>query len=873
MRAPILQGYGQVQPSKRGLAYLENPAADAGAFGADIARGLGQLGDSLVEAGLQYQQRNDKTERFGALIGLSEFQTQTASQLEELKRSVPPDVTNFPQQANDLYTKLEQQYIARLPPNLQPEFTFRSRQIKQGVMRGALDFQYTQQDAFFKEGLNKEYERAKNAVFATPDEADKWEAHLAEAIQATDLPAAEKSRLAFEMGSGLRAVLYGREVEGALRESGGTVPGYLVDRIIQVESGGNPKASPSTSHALGLGQFIPSTWKAFIADRHPELLAQGDDIQKFRTDRKLGREAVEWYIEQNKAFLANKGLPTDDGSLYLAHFLGPGGAAQLLSADGATPVSAVVGAAQIQANKSILQGKTVAEVVAWANRKMDTVAVQEVDNDPRFADVPLEDRLAIQAGAQRKVDQEIADATAAARAAADAARNALYNDLEFGDGDEADVQAAVNGGLLNDYEDRARATRILEQKNAKFADQRYIEAIAAGGGLGYNTADNERFNNWLSPEMRAGVAKGDQALVNSVILPKIQTLHDIPTDLVGQLRAAARNTDPQVATFALDTLSQIKRTDPAAFQSRVDEALAGDVALWEARKDLMPREQVLQQISGGMLPEERRQRQVLEQEARTILTTKAGTVPHGQELVTNIVASYDQSYRNDPQMPALPWAARGVSKDFETLFIDGFVKFGNEQEAMKYAEAGLKNIYGVTTIGDSGQVFMKLPPQLAGYRPVLGSYDWIDKQVRTEMGLSEIDQFQLVTDDSTIQEFKAWQSAPAAEPPSYLVAVKRDGVWDIQTDDKNVPIRKFFVMTEADHTEMELQFAADNQREILTNELMTLSAQRDMMVLNGQELPDGMAARIDELTTQLEPEPQPVQPRPPPIVNPYGRSR
>jgi hypothetical protein len=77
MRAPILQGYGGTKPSKQGLSYLSDAGATPEAFGAGIGRALGGLGDSLVEAGLQYDKRNEKTARFGALIGLRTYRAQT----------------------------------------------------------------------------------------------------------------------------------------------------------------------------------------------------------------------------------------------------------------------------------------------------------------------------------------------------------------------------------------------------------------------------------------------------------------------------------------------------------------------------------------------------------------------------------------------------------------------------------------------------------------------------------------------------------------------------------------------------------------------------------------------------------------------------
>jgi hypothetical protein len=278
MRAPILQGYGGVNPSKQGLSYLSDEGATPEAFGAAIGRGLGQLGESLMEAGEQYEQRNAKTERFGALIGLSDFQLQAAEALTNLKQTVPPDIKDFPKQADAVYAPLEQKYLSSLPPRLQQEFTYRSRQIKQGIMADAFQFQYTQQNAFYREGIAKELERAKNAVFQTPAEYDKWDAHMAEVISESDLTPIEKMQVARETKGALTTVLYGKEVQEAKKGNvvlpKGTTPANvegayagLVKRglpqmqaavlagNIEQESGGRPEAWNKDEGALGIIQW------------------------------------------------------------------------------------------------------------------------------------------------------------------------------------------------------------------------------------------------------------------------------------------------------------------------------------------------------------------------------------------------------------------------------------------------------------------------------------------------------------------------------------------------------------------------------------------------------------------------------------------
>ncbi len=153
-------------------------------------------------------------------------------------------------------------------------------------------------------------------------------------------------------------------------ESGGAVEA-LVQRIIYVESAGNPKAKNPLSTATGLGQFIASTWLTMINTHRPDL-AQGrtrEEILALRTDPDLATEMVAALARGNASYLRSRGQPVTPGNLYLSHFLGPDGAVTALSASRDTPLANLFPAAVIKANP-FLTGKSAGYVVDWAARKM-----------------------------------------------------------------------------------------------------------------------------------------------------------------------------------------------------------------------------------------------------------------------------------------------------------------------------------------------------------------------------------------------------------------------------------------------------------------------------------------------------------------------
>lgn len=126
----------------------------------------------------------------------------------------------------------------------------------------------------------------------------------------------------------------------------------------RIESGLNPAARAGTSSASGLFQFIDSTWLATVRKHGPahglEALSQAitagpggptvadpalrQHILSLRHDPAMASLMAGALAQDNRAALTPVlGREPDAGELYLAHFLGSGGAAKFLSALTADP--------------------------------------------------------------------------------------------------------------------------------------------------------------------------------------------------------------------------------------------------------------------------------------------------------------------------------------------------------------------------------------------------------------------------------------------------------------------------------------------------------------------------------------------------------
>lgn len=168
-------------------------------------------------------------------------------------------------------------------------------------------------------------------------------------------------------------------IAGAIRDAARTTGAsfeYLLTTA-QIESNLNPAAQAATSSAKGLYQFIEQTWLATLKQAGPALglgnysaaIGQGPDgrysvpdpearaaIMRLRADPSASAMVAGVFTRGNEARLtAALGRTPSQGELYIAHFLGPDGAVQLIGSATSQPQSnaAAMFPAAAAANRSI----------------------------------------------------------------------------------------------------------------------------------------------------------------------------------------------------------------------------------------------------------------------------------------------------------------------------------------------------------------------------------------------------------------------------------------------------------------------------------------------------------------------------------------
>jgi hypothetical protein len=145
------------------------------------------------------------------------------------------------------------------------------------------------------------------------------------------------------------------QIAGAIKQAAnttGTSFEYLL-ATAKMESNFNPKAAASTSSARGLFQFIDQTWLGTVKEAGTQLgygkyadaigkspsgyysvsdPAARTAIMKLRDDPDAASSMAAVLTQSNSFKLTGKiGRRPTDGELYMAHFMGVGGAAKLIS--------------------------------------------------------------------------------------------------------------------------------------------------------------------------------------------------------------------------------------------------------------------------------------------------------------------------------------------------------------------------------------------------------------------------------------------------------------------------------------------------------------------------------------------------------------
>ncbi|QYM72911.1 hypothetical protein K1X45_00060 [Pseudochrobactrum sp. Wa41.01b-1] len=692
-----------------------------------IGQGLAQVGNAISnhadmqnQMALRRQQMEQQVDDFATNQAFQRWQDDNALDFAKQQEGMAPSGKGFTDNVSGIYTKRSEEFLKSIPDSLKPKFAeLVSTARNQWIDKGAAA-EIDQRNNWYRTSITERQQTLQNQVFNDPTmfDAAKQDAHRT--IDASGLSPTEKEKLKkqademFSLTIGEREVREAQANPASITDAadrlgvpavGSDAIGVVVGKIIGVESGGNAKAKNPNSSAAGLGQFIDSTWLNMVRKYRPDIAGgkSNAELIALKTNPQLSREMTTAYTRENAQFLANQGIQQTPGNIYLAHFLGPRGAAQVLKADPNASIESIVGPAVVQAN-GFLRGKSAGDVAAWSAGKMGGKASSagQTPADPRFANLSLSQRLSLydqmNAAAQR------------GQTAIDAQATATYNS------EKGALQLGIQTGEISS------AQQILSSRMNDSDKATLLSALRSRQGDQVMTAQAMAdFQNGvlsLDPYSSDGKKKVDAigGVINQAVAPEnrqaaLETLvvqsGTVPQSTMNQLRAGAESQVPAEVEAALQAASRFSQINPSALSRRdggsAVQKKVDDFDYYVNTLNLSPSD-AARRIAEQNDPNKIRERKALEPAAKEF---------RKQIENTDIGAIFDDSWLpfNDPKLGFNEQQAAGIAADYLAIAEEQFyASGGNPELAKNRADAEMKRLYGTTEITGTKSV-MKYPPE------------------------------------------------------------------------------------------------------------------------------------------------------------------
>ena len=692
-----------------------------------VGQGLSQIGgaignhaDMQNQMALRRQQMEQQVDDFATNQAFQRWQDDNALDFAKHQEAMAPSGKGFTDNVSGIYTKRSEEFLKSVPDSLKPKFaelvaTSRNQWIDKGAAA-----EIDQRNNWYRTSITERQQTLQNQVFNDPAmfDAAKQDAHRT--IDASGLSPTEKDKLKKQADEMFSLTIGERDVREAQANPasitgaadrlgvpavGSDAIGVVVGKIIGVESGGNAKAKNPNSSAAGLGQFIDGTWLNMVRKYRPDIAGgkSNAELIALKTNPQLSREMTTAYTRENAQLLANQGIQQTPGNIYLAHFLGPRGAAQVLKADPNASIESIVGPAVVQAN-GFLRGKSAGDVAAWSAGKMGGKASSagQTPADPRFANLSLSQRLSLYDQMNAAARRGQATINAQVTAAYESQKGSLQLGIQTG---EISSDQQILTSTMKDS-DKASLLSALRSRQGDQVMTAQAMADFQNGALSVDpySSDGRKRVDAIGDVIGKAVAPENRQVALESLVTQSGT---VPQLAMNQLRAGAESQVPSEVEAALQAASRFSQINPSALSRRdggsAVQKKVDDFDYYVNNLNLSPSD-AARRIAEQNDPNKIRERKALEPAAKEFRI---------QVEKTDIGAMFDDSWLpfNDPKIGFNEQQAAGIAADYLAIAEEQFyASGGNPELAKNRANAEIKRLYGTTEITGAKTV-MKYPPE------------------------------------------------------------------------------------------------------------------------------------------------------------------
>lgn len=716
--------------SGRPIATVDTSAIGRGV--AQLGQGMQSMASDFAASARQKTAEVDERTKFETHSRFLQFEDARKKAFADSVVQAPVGANGFEASTGESYLEAAKEFMKSVPDALKPEYDQRLFGLESTITSKAKDFAFAEKDRVAKVKVAD----GQNVILGRLNESpDDWKAADAEAealVRSSGRSAIDQDIALRDWRKRRAEALWtiderqnGPEARSRLGvASSGDAIDVVVNKIIGVESGGNPSARNPNSTAAGLGQFIDSTWLATVRQHRPDIAAgkSAAEIIALKTNGPLAKEMTAALTRDNAEYLTNRGVPITPGNLYLAHFLGSAGAVQVLKADPNAPIGSIVGQDVVRAN-SFLAGKSVADTRAWSDKKMGGAGGEVA---PQYADLSFEERTVLYdkaVAAQEKADR---DALVQVNAQRTAFKDALSLGIETGEvvSEQQILMAGIDDG------DKATLLKALRTKNKEDADVRDLVSAVVGGdsaGAAVNGFDaDERKNGDKAYDTMVKAATPETVPVITETF--VRSTGYIPKSIQADVRQGVASTDPEQFAAAMSKADLLERLAPVSFGAfEGGNAAREKLAVFRHLvNDLgMGGEDAAARILRMSDPAVKANQQVL----------KAEAAKFAKDLtVSQVTDAFDPGFfSSEPGAGIMPEQANGLLAEYREVAEDKFYEFGGDAGAAKAAALDdLKQRWNVSNISGAPNL-MRLPPE-QHYPAIGGSFDYLREDAMKTAG-------------------------------------------------------------------------------------------------------------------------------------------
>lgn len=692
-----------------------NLNVNADMFGGGVGRALQGFGAQVEKLGDVFAQQALTKSNFDQEADLTDLKTYADKGIIDAGNNMTGDGTSFAKDYFQGFHKIADGLMKKYP-NARG-LDIKIKEIERQQFGKVYATQQTKMNEYYKGQVDEKLGVALSDIQNNPTEAGvkQWQSRIDAMITASGMTDQAKEayrKHAKDMAEKYYA--YGAAQKDPARVAGalGGPTGYL-DKVGGMESSNQSIGfhDQRKSSAYGRFGFVEETWKN-VAN---SAAGKAAGLSPSFPPKDTAQEAIGARIltEQNSAALSKAGITPNEKNLYLAHFLGAGGATQLIQAMQRDPnqSAAALLPDAARANGSVFYAKsggeertrprTVAEVYALQTRKFAGETPAMLGSDPILNALAPDDKNKILGVAQRQLAQQ--------SAAAQAAENAQYADyinniglsVRQGMFGPADLNAAIAAGKVTDMADITKVEGWIKKYNEDIGDKALVnQRIAAGEPLTPTDKHNKNGVEQISDGFNT-LPKDDRIRANGNLARQTGIL---PDSLRAEITAGMNSTNPQQMFFAAALAARLQADTPRIFDSVEGGSNIRDfVAEYSAYKqagvpDAEAGQFMVRKNEAGWRPVK------LDTPAYEKVRDTANKAPAAfGEMKLKEADAIDRSFWNKSKVE--PGVAASAAEDYMGFYKLMYERSGNEQISDNYAKARLKQMYG-----DFNGQAMKYPP-------------------------------------------------------------------------------------------------------------------------------------------------------------------